>query len=160
VSASATASEGMIVVGVDGSRSSIEALEWAAKQAQLTGSRLRAVTTWEVPISSGWVPSYPEGYDPQKAAEDLLRRSIDEVLGSEQKIAVEIVVTEGHPAPALLAAAADAQLLVVGSRGHRSFAGMLLGSVSWHCVVHATCPVVVVRHRSHHADGAEHAAQS
>ncbi|MEU3985934.1 universal stress protein [Streptomyces sp. NPDC026672] len=54
-------------------------------------------------------------------------------------------VVEGHPAAALTEAAKDAELLVVGSRGHGAFTGMLLGSVSHHCVHHATCPVLVVR---------------
>jgi nucleotide-binding universal stress UspA family protein len=56
------------------------------------------------------------------------------------------VVLEGHPAPVLLELAKDADLLVVGSRGHGQFTGMLIGSVSEHVVSHASCPVVVVRH--------------
>jgi len=59
---------------------------------------------------------------------------------------VRLTVREGHPAPVLLEEAAHAELLVVGSRGHGAFMGMVLGSVSEHCVSHATCPVVVVRH--------------
>ncbi len=54
-------------------------------------------------------------------------------------------VVEANPAAALIDMCRDAQLLVVGSRGHGAFAGMLLGSVSQHCVQHACCPVVVVR---------------
>jgi nucleotide-binding universal stress UspA family protein len=53
-------------------------------------------------------------------------------------------VVEGHPAETLLHAATGAELLVVGSRGHGTFAGILLGSVSHYCVQHAPCPVVVV----------------
>jgi nucleotide-binding universal stress UspA family protein len=58
---------------------------------------------------------------------------------------VQDVVQEGHPVEVLLDQAKDAALLVVGSRGHGAFTGMLLGSVSEHCVSHANCPVVVVR---------------
>jgi nucleotide-binding universal stress UspA family protein len=58
--------------------------------------------------------------------------------------APRIVVVEGHPAQVPLRAAGGAQLLVVGSRGHGTFAGIMLGSVSQHCVQHAPCPVVVV----------------
>ena len=54
-------------------------------------------------------------------------------------------VAEGHPAGVLLAQVEGADMLVVGSRGHGGFTGMLLGSVSQHVVAHAPCPVVVVR---------------
>jgi nucleotide-binding universal stress UspA family protein len=55
------------------------------------------------------------------------------------------VVVNGHPAQALIDAANGADLLVVGSRGHGTFAEALLGSVSQHCVHHAPCPVLIVR---------------
>lgn len=70
---------------------------------------------------------------------DALRRA------SEAGVTVTGEVAEGHPAEVLLKAAAGADLLVVGSRGHGGFAGMLLGSVSSHAVHHAHCPVLVVR---------------
>jgi nucleotide-binding universal stress UspA family protein len=69
------------------------------------------------------------------------------VLGASAPVTRRL--EQGHPAIALVAASERAQLLVVGSRGHGAFAGMLLGSVSQHCVQHAHCPVVVIR--SHHS---------
>ncbi|MFI9100990.1 universal stress protein [Streptomyces fildesensis] len=76
-------------------------------------------------------------------------RGVDEVVANESErldrsVEVPARVVEGHPAEVLLAAAAGAQLLTVGTRGHGTFAGILLGSVSQHCVQHAPCPVVVV----------------
>ena len=136
----------VIVVGIDGSDASIDALRWAAAQARRTGASLRVVTAWDLPMSYGWAPGYPEGYDPEAAAEGLLVGAISAELGQHEDLEVETVVREGHPAPVLLEAAADASLLVVGSRGHGSFAGMMLGSVSDHCAAHVPCPVVIVRH--------------
>ncbi|MDA8045918.1 MAG: universal stress protein [Actinomycetota bacterium] len=136
---------GVIVVGVDGSDPSKEALEWAAKQAQLSGGRLRVVLSWELP-SAAYLTPLPPGIDFDKDAHQVLDDEITEVLGAEPGVAVEKVVAEGHPAPVLLELSKDADLLVLGSRGHGQFAGMLLGSVSEHCVAHATCPVVVVHH--------------
>ena len=137
----------LIVVGVDGSDASKDALRWAARQAKVTGASLRAVMTWQVPVGTYAAPmALPGGYDFGPEAERTLDESIREVLGEHPGVEVSAVVIEGHPAPKLLEAAADATLLVVGSRGHGAFTGMLLGSVSEHCVAHAPCPVVVVRH--------------
>jgi nucleotide-binding universal stress UspA family protein len=78
-------------------------------------------------------------------ATQQLETSVAATLGDSPDIPVETSVIEGQPAPVLLDAASDADLLVVGSHGHGRFAGMLMGSVSTHCVEHASCPVVVVR---------------
>jgi nucleotide-binding universal stress UspA family protein len=134
-----------IVVGVDGSESSRLALRWAARQAQLTGARLEVVTTWELPTSFGWVPPYPDDFNPaqdaQKAADDEVRTALVDYPG----VVAQVTVVEGHPAPTLLDASRGADLLVVGSRGHGEFAGMLIGSVSEHLVSTAHCPVLVWR---------------
>ncbi len=134
-----------IVVGVDGSSSSKDALSWAARQAQSTGASLEVVTTWEWPISFGWVPPYPQGYDPEADAKKALDETVAEVLGPSPAVKVRTQVVEGHPAPVLVELSKGAELLVVGSRGHGEFAGMLIGSVSEHCVTNAHCPVVVLR---------------
>jgi nucleotide-binding universal stress UspA family protein len=134
-----------IVVGVDGSDSSIRALGWAAGQAKLTGASLTVVTTWEFPPTFGWSPPYPSDFDPNRDARAALQKNVDAVLGPDPDLAVELEVVEGHPAFVLTDKAAGAELLVVGSRGHGAFAGMLLGSVSEYCASHAPCPVVIVR---------------
>ena len=135
----------IIVVGVDGSEASMRALRWAADQAKLTGASLTVVTTWEFPPTFGWAPPYPSDFDPDKDARAALQKHVDAVLGSEPEVAVQLDVVEGHPAFVLTETARDAELLVVGSRGHGAFAGMLLGSVSEYCAAHASCPVVIVR---------------
>jgi nucleotide-binding universal stress UspA family protein len=135
-----------IVVGVDGSEPSKRALRWAADQAKLTGTELTVVTTWEYPSTLGWAPPYPSDFDPDKDARKALHETVHAVLGPDPGIVANEEVTEGHPAFVLVEAAQGAELLVVGSRGHGAFAGMLLGSVSEYCASHAPCPVVVVRH--------------
>ena len=82
-------------------------------------------------------------------ATQTLDAAVNETLGSDPGIALERVVKEGHAAPVLLAAARDADLLVVGSHGHGAFAGMLIGSVSEHLMRHAPCAVVVVHCDKH-----------
>lgn len=133
-----------ILVGIDGSDVSKEALRWAAKQARLTGSRLQVVMAWEVPALA-YMATIPEGVNWEKDTEQVLAETVAEVLGPNPDLEVRTEAVEGHPAPVLLDRSADAELLVVGSRGHGAFTGMLIGSVSEHCVTHAHCPVVVVR---------------
>lgn len=137
-------SHSKIVVGVDGSPSSSQALAWAAHQADLTGADLVAVTAWHMPTTYGWIPSVAD-FDWVGNARKNLEDAIKEVLDGVQAELVVREVIEGHAAKVLLHAAAGADLLVVGSRGHGEFAGMLLGSVAQHVVAHAPCPVVVIR---------------
>jgi nucleotide-binding universal stress UspA family protein len=135
-----------IVVGVDGSESSRRALQWAARQAQLTGGRLEVVITWELPTSFGWVPPYPADFNPAADAQKAADEEVRTALVSYPDMVVEVTVVEGHPAPTLLRASQGADLLVLGSRGHGEFAGMLIGSVTQHLVSTAHCPVLVWRH--------------
>jgi nucleotide-binding universal stress UspA family protein len=136
-----------IVVGVDGSESSLRALEWAARLADLTGSRLEAIMTWEWPTSYGWTLPLPPDYDPASESQKLLNETTIEVRKLHSDLDIRALVVQGHPAPSLVDASKGADLLVVGSRGHGEFAGMLLGSVSEHCVTNAHCPVTVFRER-------------
>jgi len=129
-----------VVVGVDGSPSSRVALRWAATQAALTSAELEAVIGWSYPMSYGF-PVIAD-VDWASSAQKIVETEVTEVLGEEP---VTVRVLEGHPARVLLDAADGADLLVVGSRGHGGFVGLLLGSVSEYVVTHATCPVVVVR---------------
>jgi nucleotide-binding universal stress UspA family protein len=134
---------GRIVVGVDGSACSIDALRWASTQAELTGATIDPVMSWDYPISSGLDFA---GYDVDWAATagTAIRTALALAFGSEAAIVGRVV--RGRPADVLIAESAGADLLVVGSRGHGAMAGFLLGSVSERVVAHAQCPVVVVRH--------------
>ena len=136
---------GRIVVGIDGSASSVAALAWALRQAELTGSTIEAITTWEWPTNYGWAFPLPPEYDPKVDAQRMLSDALAPVLAAHPDVSVQSTVFEGHPAPVLVEASKGADLLVVGSRGHGEFAGMLIGSVSEHCVTNAHCPVLVLR---------------
>lgn len=133
-----------IVAGVDGSAASLRALEWAARQAELTDVALVVVAAWEWPESFGWV-AIPNNYNPEQDAQELLESLIDALRVEHPRVAISAKVVEGHPAPVLVQESRGAGLLVVGSRGHGELVGMLIGSTSEHCVANAACPVVVFR---------------
>ena len=137
-----------IVVGVDGSPSSRAALRWAVKQAALTGGTVDAIMAWHLPMAlrtSAWAPIY---VDEMTELEQDARKVLGAVISDEVEQAdgqrVTARVVNGHPADVLLDAAADADLLVIGSRGHGSVADALLGSVGRYCVHHAHCPVLIM----------------
>jgi nucleotide-binding universal stress UspA family protein len=77
----------------------------------------------------------------------MLESIVQPVADSHRSVTLENRIVEGHPAEALVEASRHADLLVVGSRGHGAFSGMLLGSVSQHCATHAASPVVIYRDR-------------
>jgi nucleotide-binding universal stress UspA family protein len=144
--AGTTTTRRRIVVGVDGSQSSLAALRWAVRQAELTGAPLEIVSAWEWPVSySGWETPLPPDYDPADEARRQLDRTVSAVLTPDDAIEVRRSVVEGHAAPVLEALSKTADLVVVGNHGHGEFVRMLLGSVSEHCVTHCHCPVVVTR---------------
>lgn len=138
-----------IVAGVDGSPSSLAALRWAVQQARLTGATVDAVIAWHYPVLAVPVGPAPAAIldtaDFEKAADEVLTDAISAAVESSSDVRVNAQVKEGNAAQVLLDAAAGADLLVVGSRGHGGFAEALLGSVSQHCVHHAPCAVVIVR---------------
>ncbi|RFA12990.1 hypothetical protein B7R21_09085 [Subtercola boreus] len=129
-----------IVVGVDGSPSSVEALRYAGELAGRRGLALRALITWAYPISYS---PFPGTFSPREDAEGRLSAAIREVFGDTPPDGYEQQVVEGSAARVLIGESATAELLVVGSRGLGGFAGLLLGSVSSQCAEHAHCPVAV-----------------
>lgn len=137
-----------VVVGVDGSPGSLAALRFAVEEARARGALLRAVLAWSIPIGGdlpgALVPDLVADF--QREAEQELADVLASVDTS--RVEIEPVTVEGPAARSLLRASEDAALLVVGSRGRGGFKGLLLGSVSGHCVRHARCPVVVVREPS------------
>lgn len=135
-----------VVVGIDGSADSVRALRWAAEYADRFGAPLEALTVYE--LQNVYGPYAMAGSVDsdvlKKRAHDALSTAVRDALGDEADVVRR--VEQGHPAKALVTASREAQLVVVGSRGHGGFAGLLLGSVSQHCVTHASCPVIVLPH--------------
>ena len=137
-----------IVVGVDGSPGSRKALTWAAAEAADHRCDLVVVNVWEhtlmppagsVSVSERYVP------DSSQRTADELTQVIKEELGEEPAVLVQPRVKQGSPAKVLIEESANADLLVVGPRGHGGFVGLVLGSVSQHVAAYAKCSVVVVR---------------
>ena len=133
-----------IVVGVDGFESSKAALRWAIRQAKLTGAVVEAVIAWHIPVGTGWIPT-PDMPDYQEDAFTVLAEAINEMCTVDPDVQVCPRVLEGRAGQALVEAADGADLLVVGSEGHRGLAEALLGSVGQYCANNASCPVVVMR---------------
>jgi len=133
-----------IVVGVDGSESSMAALRWAMRRATLDAARVEAVTAWEYPAWSGFPPPVAR-FDLEENARRSLAEAIASAAGEIPGCDVVARVVEGSAARVLIDAAKGAGMLVVGNRGHGGFTEALLGSVSQRCTHHAQCPVVVIR---------------
>jgi nucleotide-binding universal stress UspA family protein len=139
-----------IVVGVDGSAGARAALEFAAREATLREARLRIVCAWEIPpavYGGGFAPTLDQptldGF--RDGAEIIVDEAAAAAKELQPTIECEGKAVQGQPAEALLQEARDADLIVVGNRGHGGFASLLLGSVSHQVVQHAPCPVTVVR---------------
>lgn len=135
----------VVVVGVDGSETSRNALHWAAQQASSTGAALRVVATWRWP---NYITRVPPGVNLAAESEQMLTEALGEVEAEYPDVPTTRHVVEGPAGPALLTQSTGAALLVVGARGRAAFPGMLIGSVAEYCVRNGSCPVVVVRGRS------------
>ncbi len=138
-----------ISVGVDGSPASRAALEWAGDEAVRHGSELVVLTAWlpTPPPLAGTSSTLPThgATDARETAKELLMEAIRDGLGEDPPVLMHSQVKEGNAAKVLIDLSEDADLLVVGFRGHGGFAGFLLASVSQHAAAYAKCTVVVVR---------------
>jgi nucleotide-binding universal stress UspA family protein len=136
-----------VVVGVDGSAESVAALAWAKRYATATGATITAVLAWHYP-PAGLAPAarpQPITEDVRADMQAVLDKTVADVFNGTGAGRVQTRIAYGHPAQVLTSESADADLLVVGNRGHGAFTGMTVGSVSMHCVSNSHCPVVVVR---------------
>ncbi|MDT0168837.1 universal stress protein [Pseudarthrobacter sp. BRE9] len=141
-----------IVVGVDGSEASLEALRQAQRLATPLGAKVQGIACWEYPqVYSGYVMMGIEGFE--EGARRILDEAMEQVFGADMPANVTSTLVRGHPREALIDASREADMIVVGRRGHGGFGGLLLGSVSSAIVAHAHCPVLVV----HTPEGAAHA---
>lgn len=144
-SSSAPSGAGPVVVGVDGSAAAQAALEFGFEEAELRGTAVHALHTYQPPPPP-WRGD--EHYDPaevETAEWHRLRQWVQPVRDKHPRVPVEHLLVSGQVAAGLVEAGQDAGLLVVGSRGHGGFTGLLLGSVSQQVIRHATGPVAVVR---------------
>lgn len=133
-----------MVVGVDGSEGSLRALRWAAREAHNRGGSVQAVATydWVGTEASLLAGLGPEGE--RQRAEDALTAAVDAVAREFPHVPIASEILMGDAARCLTEAARDADLLVVGTRGHGRLRHAVLGSVSEACIRHARCPVLVV----------------
>ena len=135
-----------VVVGIDGSTSSRAAIDWVLSRTGM-GDTVVLVHAWRLPAVSGLEMPVASLADFEVAAHRLAKETVDGLdVDPATGPTVESLVVAGHPGPALIEAAseADADLVVVGSRGYGGFRGLLLGSVSTYVIHHATCPVAVI----------------
>jgi nucleotide-binding universal stress UspA family protein len=136
-----------IVVGVDGSGPSKLALRWAARPAPVLDAGIDAMIVWDFPAGLG-IAGLPDGWNPEADSGDTLDEALADAYGQDRPTDIRNQIRRGAPAKELLDASAKAEMLIVGSRGHSGFAGLLLGSVSNACAEHANCPVLVVHERT------------
>ena len=142
-----------VVVGVDGSPASAKALKWAQNYAKSVALPLTIVTSWDAEFVSVAIAAFggdsidSDSIESRHAlAASLQSKSMEAAFGDAPLpswITAELI--EGKPAEALVGASNGANMLVVGTRGHSLIADIVLGSVSAHCVLHAHCPVTVIR---------------
>jgi nucleotide-binding universal stress UspA family protein len=137
-----TSAERRVVVGVDGSQPSRHALQWARFMAHVLNATIDAVTVWDITsiMASEWV----DDWNPEEEAATGLHKTLAEVFGSQPMPPIREIVRRGSAASELVQASQGAQLLVLGSRGHGGFTGLLLGSVTTTCTAHAHCPVLII----------------
>jgi nucleotide-binding universal stress UspA family protein len=143
---------GTIVVGVDGSECSHDALRWAVDEASRRQAVVEAVFAWTFPYDVPVAGRLADDRDWRARADKTLKGLLQTELGGRSDVEVTPRAQEGPATRTLLDAARGADMLVVGSRGRGGFAELVLGSVSHQCVQHAGCPVVVVRHEQLPAD--------
>ena len=145
---------GRILVGVDGSDGSRRALAWAIDQAAARRAVVQPVIVWERGFDYGSERYWPADEKIAEAARKRLAAVVTEVAGPDPAVTIDPLVLEGDPGRILCARSASADLLVIGSRGHGGFAGLVLGSVSTKCAHHSRCPVVIVPRRDQDPDAA------
>ncbi|MCK8438265.1 universal stress protein [Streptomyces sp. D2-8] len=139
---------GVVVVGVDGSASSLAAVEVAAREARLRGAGLRVVHAFIWPalhVPLGPSPSGPPVGGLRNLADRLVAEAVARARAAESEVEVSHAVVTGEPLTVLQAQSRAAELVVVGSRGMGGFVGLLVGSTAVHLAAHGRCPVLVVR---------------
>lgn len=145
-----------IVVGIDGSEVSAEALRWAVDHARTLKAEVHAVMAWNIPMSIYLAPVYREE-DYERDAERLMDKTLAEVAEHADGVSITKHMIGRSAGLALARAAEGAEMLVIGSHGRGFLAGMHLGSVANYCAHHAPCPVLLIRGVSAERDSEVHA---
>ena len=135
-----------VIVGADGSRESLRAVEWAAREAALRGTSLRIVAVPPLPRRMTVTPATPGTVSDvvEQSMSEALAAAAQQAAAQQPGLTIETHLVAGAPAEVLAGAAEDAALVVLGSRGAGGFSALVLGSVSEECVHRASCPVTVV----------------
>ena len=134
-----------ILVGVDGSETSVSALRWALQEARLRNDTVEVIHSWHFPYVgdvSGMVP-FPSDVMEESAAA-ILSGVMTTVADDAEGVTMTRRIVSGPAAPTLIDASSNADLLVVGRRGHGGFVSLMMGSVAHQVATHAHCPVVIV----------------
>lgn len=132
-----------ILIGVDGSESSIDALRRGAVIAAALNAPLEAIMTWDYPsIMAGYYPAAE--WSPESDARQTLEDAVTKAFPGNRPSGLTLTLRMGPPSRTLIEESKNAAMLVLGSRGHGGFVGLLLGSVSATCAEHAHCPVLIM----------------
>jgi len=134
-----------IVVGIDGSKHSINAYHWALDEARRRDADVTAVFAWETPLIG--IPGAFDREELERSAQQFLNEQLDGETTDSDGVTVHRVVAQGDPSASLIEACrqSGAEMLVLGSRGRGGFAGLLLGSVGQECAANAPCPVLICK---------------
>ncbi|WP_043495474.1 universal stress protein [Streptomyces viridosporus] len=142
---------GLVVVGVDGSASSLAAVEVAAEEARRRSADLRVVHAFLWPAMHVPLGASPLG-PPDGGLRAMTERLVTEAAARARSVAPDVEVSQavvtGEPLTVLEAQSRSAELVVVGSRGMGGFVGLLVGSTAVHLAAHGRCPVLVVREQA------------
>lgn len=131
---------GLIVVGVDGSRSSVAALRRAGQLAEVLDCSLDVVNVWSNSVTTSPIPLT---WSPSESARAVATDAMMHAFGAPERDNTRVLIGEGSPSRVLIEHSRDARMLVLGRRGHGGITGLLLGSVALQCVRHASCPVLI-----------------
>ena len=136
-----------VIAGTDGSRESLQAVDWAAREAVLRGTSLRIVAVPALPPRMTATPATPGTVtdEVERSMSQALAGAAQQAAAQQPGLAIETQLVAGAPAEVLADAAQDASMLVLGSRGAGGFSALILGSVSRYVATHAPVPVVVAR---------------
>jgi nucleotide-binding universal stress UspA family protein len=136
--------ESGIIVGIDGSDTSVRALAQATRLGAALQLPVQGIAAWSFSTSMYDVYYASPDWSPENDARDVLDQAAASVFGDAEPDWYSSSTRRGRPAQVLIDASAGAQMLVLGSRGHGGFVGLMLGSVSAACAAHAHCPVLIV----------------